>query len=500
MRALTGVAELAAVLTAPIPANPQGLFRRGVAAAVGLKGSAVGLCDPAAHLSDVPRLPMMADGVALGVDFVLALVPPEVAARRAPWPAMVWHLRVDGGHDDLPGLRQAAHARRTMAVEVIATGGGLAAERLLHRAVLKTRRSVAGTLAGLTEAAPGVLLGAYRRAWSGALPPAGDSVARELPQASVFRAAIGQIDRTLRGGAARLFVRDVWNIGIIEAPIETILAGAPLPSPRWLQAPRRGRFHADPFPLHVDGRPWLLFEMFDEAEGRGWIAATELAGLKAGSAADAPVALDLGCHMSYPAVFEFGEATYCVPELSALGGLHLYRMGATCQEWTEATHVLPGHRLLDPTLFPHENRWWLLATLEGPFSDTDLYAWHAPTPLGDWTAHPLNPIKSDAGSARPAGAVFRARGGLYRPAQDCVKGYGAAVAVNRVLRLDPTVFEETEVARIVPHRTWPYPDGVHTLNVCAGGIVIDAKRRETDPFAPLRRMARRIRHRAARPM
>ncbi len=189
--------------------------------------------------------------------------------------------------------------------------------------------------------------------------------------------------------------------------------------------------------------------------------------------------------MSYPGTFFFDGATYCVPEAWEAGGLRVFRMGSTPRDWTLVTHTLEGVRIVDPTLFQHDGRWWLFATLRGQAPETHLHAWYAATPFGPWTPHPLNPLKSDVRSARPAGAVFRARGALFRPAQDCSLGYGGGVVINQILRLDPDGFDEVEVARLTGVRDWPYRHGLHTLNVYDGQILIDAKRHVFDPFTPL---------------
>ncbi|MFZ4410721.1 MAG: glucosamine inositolphosphorylceramide transferase family protein [Paracraurococcus sp.] len=171
------------------------------------------------------------------------------------------------------------------------------------------------------------------------------------------------------------------------------------------------------------------------------------------------------------------NATWCAPEVSALGGLRLFRMGATPLDWTAVATLLDGVPLLDPTLFEHAGRWWLLAARADAAPDTDLHAWHAPCPLGPWVPHGLNPVVSDVRAARPAGAVLRHAGALYRPGQDCAAGYGAAVVLHRILRLEPEAYSEVAVRRLEPGADWPWPDGLHTLNLIPGGLLIDAKRR-----------------------
>jgi hypothetical protein len=81
-------------------------------------------------------------------------------------------------------------------------------------------------------------------------------------------------------------------------------------------------------------------------------------------------------------------------------------------------------------------------------------------------------VISDARSARPAGHLFEHRGGLYRPGQDCAVGYGRAVVINRVVRINPREYSEVEAARILPD--WNrHVVGVHTLNRAGGLTMMD---------------------------
>jgi len=510
----SGEAELVAVLTVEVAPSATarrrqpGPLLRAYGRVLGATCRQFDLVDPA---PDLPRFALGSGIAALAPDFLLACLPEE-ALPPLDGPALgIWRFRFGGldpcafAMSELPGLHEAAQGLRSIEAELLVTGGamGAAEPRLLHRVVLKTRRSHRKTLEDLTEAAPALCLGACRRLRLGSLP-AGEGGAGAGPARGAtshpLRAVAGQAWRLVQGFVERLFLRDVWNVGIVDAPIDDILRKGRMPEPRWLQPPRPLRFHADPFPFRAGGRRCLLFEMWDGAAGRGWIAAAALDGEGDGRLAEAPVAIDLGCHMSYPHVFAFGGALYCAPEVAEAGGLRLFRMGATPWEWTPVATVLEGLPLIDPTLFEHDRRWWLLAMIAGPASDRDLYAWHAATPFGPWTPHRLNPVKSDVHSARPAGAVFRTAGGdgaLHRPAQDCAAGYGGAVVVNRILRLDPDHFEEAVMARITPGPNWRYPDGLHTLNLCDGLVVVDAKRRVLDPLKLVRSLAARRLRRAS---
>ena len=59
--------------------------------------------------------------------------------------------------------------------------------------------------------------------------------------------------------ARRLFLREVWAIGLLSAGIDAVLDGAADISPIWLSTPPRDGFDAEPFPFEVNGRLYVLF-------------------------------------------------------------------------------------------------------------------------------------------------------------------------------------------------------------------------------------------------
>ena len=87
--------------------------------------------------------------------------------------------------------------------------------------------------------------------------------------------------------------------------------------------------------------------------------------------------------------------------------------------------------------------------------------------------HPIRPIPVlvDPSFARPAGRIVARGGQLIRPVQDCAKGYGRALALARIDRLDETSFAQTidrprhdrpDVARQPPpHRECRRRDRMH---------------------------------------
>ena len=76
-------------------------------------------------------------------------------------------------------------------------------------------------------------------------------------------------------------------------------------------------------------------------------------------------------------------------------------------------------------------------------------------------------------------------GSLCRPAQDCSRTYGGAIAINRIVKLNPTAFEEELVGRIEPDATGPYCHGVHTVCPMDGLTLVDGKRTRFHIAAPV---------------
>jgi hypothetical protein len=299
------------------------------------------------------------------------------------------------------------------------------------------------------------------------------------------RDLVGLLARSAAHGTAKLwellFHVEIWNVGFADKSIEQLLVDPALQAAgvTWCKPHKPGHFIADPFAYRDQGKTHVLVEDYDQVKGK----ISSLLPPNGDRRVELAVDFDLPYHMSYPCIFEEGGQVYCIPETYQSRRVSLYRR--TSGGWSLVRHLIEGQPVVDPTLFKHEGRYWLLYTLQndGAWGNQKLYAQYAASLDAAWTPHPLNPVKCDIGATRPAGNVFNVEGVLYRPSQDCATTYGGAVVINRIDQLSPTEFRESIAARIDPIEGSPYPDGFHTINAMDSGAVFDGKRFEFDWLA-----------------
>jgi hypothetical protein len=214
--------------------------------------------------------------------------------------------------------------------------------------------------------------------------------------------------------------------------------------------PPAGRFYADPFLFQHDGRRFIFFEDYDWSRRRAVICYVEIDA--DGRHRSPRVALSEDCHLSYPFVFEEGDAVYMLPETAGRRTVELYRAARFPDEWTLDRVLLRDVAATDATLLRHEGRLWLFVAVavDGGRPVDELFLFSSESLRGEWEPHPMNPVVSDVRCARPAGRVFLQDGHLIRPAQDCSRSYGWRLVFNRVEALSPTEYREQPIRAIEP--------------------------------------------------
>jgi hypothetical protein len=285
--------------------------------------------------------------------------------------------------------------------------------------------------------------------------------------------ALAATRRAVRETLQELLRHEQWNVGIIDAPLSSLLSGGTPPPPRWLMRPSRHEFFADPFSLTHNGRLTVLCERMDYHQGRGTIVALNLESGKD------PLPVDVGppVHLSYPFLFQHDGHDYCVPETHEAQEVVLYVADNFPLRWQRVATLVRGMPLLDATLFQYGKDWWFGASVPAPKgAECELHLYYADELMGPWRPHPANPVKVDVRSARPGGTPFWHEGALYRPAQDCSRTYGGSVAFNRVVRLTRNSYIEECVARLEPAANATYARGLHTVSAAGNATLVDAKR------------------------
>jgi hypothetical protein len=419
-------------------------------------------------LADCPRADTGAlDGLDLDVAIRLGSFCPDADVARHG----VWSLPDD---TDL-GLREVMEGRPTTPSFLeVRTGPGapravavshsftdhISAHRTRSHTCWKTASFVARTLRDLAYDGPAALEGETAPATR---PPPGNL-------ATCFMAARLGL-RYLRRKLHELLTHEQWY------PAYRFEAQPRPPGDAFADlerlVPPRDRFWADPFPFVKDGRTYLFLEELPYRRGKGHISVLEI---DPEHGAREPVCvLKRDYHLSYPFVFEWQGEVYLLPETSADRKVRLFRCRSFPDQWEEDRVLLDGVNAVDATLAEVDGRWWMFVNIGAPGAGNwdELHLFHAATPLGPWTPHRRNPVRSDCRAARPAGRLFRWQDQLYRPAQNCSGTYGRMIALHRVLRLTPDAYVEEHVADLVPD----WGERAHTLNTGTGLHVVDVLQR-----------------------
>ena len=299
--------------------------------------------------------------------------------------------------------------------------------------------------------------------------PQADGRTLLLPVLRPVSSSLGYAMRNLATNCARSIFRlclhsPHWRIGWRLHDGPGVMERMSLDGPRWqvLADPGR-RFFADPFPVTWAGRTVLFFEDLDHRVGKGVISALEFD--SSGPVGEAVPVLEEPWHMSYPFLIEHDGALFMVPESSLSGSVPIYRCIDFPRRWDRVGTLLDGVEAADCTVFKHGGLFWMMsATREGVGGYSDMLSIHySKDLLGPWLEHARRPALVDVAAARPAGAVVERLGRLWRPVQDCSRGYGRSLVLAEIDRLDPREFEQTIHRRIEPGPLWPGKH-LHTLN------------------------------------
>ena len=274
------------------------------------------------------------------------------------------------------------------------------------------------------------------------------------------------------------FLLGVWNVGIIEKPIRSLLKDGAEYSIRWLKHKYKDRFFADPFLYKADEKNYyILVEEFPFYANTGYISLLTV-NRKTMKLEKKERWIEEPWHLSYPFVYK-GKV---IPEAYRSGKVYSYEFLATSPMEKD---VVFESGLIDQTFLEYDGKEWIFATdKENALSGLKIY--YRTSSKEEWTAHAKSPVKQDITNSRPGGHFFEIDGVLYRPVQDSQERYGRRIRIMRVDKLTTDDFKETEVGLFDSDKFPPYNKGFHTFNVEDGFIVVDGyKERHSFFIKPL---------------
>jgi hypothetical protein len=346
--------------------------------------------------------------------------------------------------------------------------------RILEQAHISNRRWYRHLLDDIARVAAHLVGRALRS------PDRANGVDWDKPFAGASRSriniGIGRLGAALRQ-ASTIFYETAWDeywaVATAESDVNALMESPILRTNRWIEPASRSNFYADPFPS-PELESVVLCEKYDFRKRTGVLCALTLGNGKATSEVRLDLQGGIG-HLSYPYAFQEDGRTYLLPEMAAAGKLLLFELDSSTAARPLCT-VDTGTAIADPTLFRHEDRYWIAYCDQRFGSHNNLCFLFSDKLRGPWKHHPLNPVKIDIRSSRPGGTPFSINGELFRPAQDCSKTYGGAVAINRIRTCTPDAYEEETVAVLRPNPRSPFPDGLHTVSMRGNLVLFDGKR------------------------
>lgn len=242
-----------------------------------------------------------------------------------------------------------------------------------------------------------------------------------------------------------------------------------------IHSPKKFTF-ADCFYAKHQDRHFIFFEEVDDQHPVGFLSVLEV--FKDGHYSQPQPVMQLDYHLSYPCVFQVGQAWYMIPETCVNKTIELWKATDFPYKWVKHSNLMENIAAADTTPFYHEGMWYLFTSTRRnckKFGDRlDLfYTKDILNP--DWKEHPKNPVCKGRVQYRMAGKPFYSQGKLIRPSQDSLKRYGGQIQLHHITQLSPTDYSEHLIEDI--HANWhEMDDGCHTIDVHEDFVVMDAIR------------------------
>lgn len=267
----------------------------------------------------------------------------------------------------------------------------------------------------------------------------------------------------------KFFGQDVWRIGIIEAPFETVLELDDLSEKvTWVEINSRNDYEADPFVFKIEMNYYIAYEEFDYLQGNAKLNCIDLFGNKYDFFENIN---NIKGHKSFPCIYNDGGNIYCLPEEGDRGGLFLYKYNSSHGRFEYIAQLLGGGKYIDSCVTNINSMYYIFtSTITEPFKQK-LFVANEIT--GPYVEHPASPITIDKSHGRNGGCVTFAENKIFRIAQNCSETYGGSISIFTIDEINSLKYRESLVREITP--ITPYNLGIHTISSLDDYTVIDGK-------------------------
>jgi methionyl-tRNA formyltransferase len=232
---------------------------------------------------------------------------------------------------------------------------------------------------------------------------------------------------------------------------------------------RKGFFSADPFIINYLGDEYVFFEEASLKNSLGHISY-----LKCNDFSKRGIALKENFHLSFPNIFYHENEIYMLPETRKSNSIRLYKCINFPDKWELKSVLLNNISACDSEIFYFENRFYLFTNVsknENLSNADNLCIFTSNNILGPYEPHKMNPISRDCRNSRMAGRIVKEGNDIYRIAQSGEFGYGSAIVINKIKKLNDSEYEEMKVQMI--YHTTLKEKGLHTLNFGEKYAVLD---------------------------
>ncbi len=375
-------------------------------------------------------------------------------------------------------LRDALAGATFTEATLVRHSGGTSHRRIIARAIYDTKPLATHNAAYVSEKSAQVILRELKRCARDGTPA--DLGPEEVAAPNATPGAAGYLMRTGHKAIQRVRKRIDRRRGRFSQGFSLRLGrGTALdfdPTAAWPVPMPPVALRADPFLIKHEGAVYCFFEDVDPSVGYGHIGVGRVTetGL-----ADVQTALRLPHHMSYPFVFHHEGVLMMMPEVHAAGRLEIWRCTDFPGGWELHATAFEGTPVADSVLFNKDGEWWLFTHVSrDSFGDfcSDLHVFRVDGPeLTGLVPHRMNPVVTDASTARGGGRVHMTEGRMLRFSQDNSGGsYGYGLNVMEIVRLDLDHYEERRLRHITPDFA-PGLIGCHHFDALDGWFVIDVR-------------------------